>query len=53
LKSIDNLKLDNGPWYGTVAMSPTDHDAVECEQLVQVSGGKLVSVGDVLCPSGK
>lgn len=53
LKSIDNLKLDNGPWYATVAMSPTDHDAVECEQLVKVSGGKLNSVGDVLCPSGK
>lgn len=49
-KALDKTSLDDGTWYGTVTMSPTDHDAVECEQLQQVTGGKVSPIGKVICP---
>ncbi len=51
VKALDNLTVEKGPWYGVVKMSPDQHDAVRCEQIEKVTGGVLVPVGDVVCPS--
>ena len=51
VKAIDNLTVEKGVWYGTVKLTPTQHDYVQCEQIEKVTGGVLVPVGDVVCPS--
>lgn len=49
-EALDSISLDEGTWYGTVSMSPTDHAAVECEQLQQVADGRPEPIGSVICP---
>jgi branched-chain amino acid transport system substrate-binding protein len=51
VNALDKLKLTQGTFYGTVTMSPTQHDAVRCEQLLTVTNGVLTRTGDVTCPS--
>jgi len=51
VKALDKLELDHGTFYGTVTMSPTQHDAVRCEQLLTVTDGALTRTGDVTCPT--
>lgn len=42
----DSTSLPDGPWYGTIEMSPDDHAALECLQILENQAGRLTPVDE-------
>lgn len=51
VKALNNLTVPSGVWYGPVKITPTQRNAVQCEQFLRVTGGTTVPFGGVECPS--
>jgi branched-chain amino acid transport system substrate-binding protein len=51
LLTAATTKSYTGTWYGTVAMSPTNHVALTCHRLVMMENGVVTPFGDTICKS--
>jgi ABC-type branched-subunit amino acid transport system substrate-binding protein len=49
MKAHDSLTLDDGPWFGSVELSPTDRVALGCFELVTIQNGSHNALGEPVC----